>query len=128
MRSTTRCFALFAVAAVFGALLSVTPANAGSTGSLTGTIKDDKGAPVAGAHVSAAAATGSYKTVTDAKGFFSIVNISPDTYTVTVTAPGFSPAVHGHIDFGQRFSRMPPMSYFRALCCVPVRSETSNAM
>jgi len=93
MRSTTRCLALFAVAAVFGALLSVTPANAGSTGSLTGTIKDDKGAPVAGAHVSAAAATGSYKTVTDAKGFFSIVNISPDTYTVTVTAPGFSSAV-----------------------------------
>lgn len=93
MRSTTRCFALFAVAAVFGALLSATPANAGSTGSLTGTIKDDKGAPVAGAHVSASAATGSYKTVTDAKGFFSIVNISPDTYTVTVTASGFSSAV-----------------------------------
>jgi hypothetical protein len=80
------------VAASFAALLSASPANAGSTGNLTGTVKDDKGAPVAGAQVSAASPTGVYRTTTDTKGFFSIVNMSPDTYTVTVTASGFTPA------------------------------------
>lgn len=85
----------FAVSAFAVGVLSIAtmaqPAWAGSTGNLTGTVKDDKGAPVAGAQVSAASPTGVYKTNTDAKGFFSIVNMSPDTYTVTVTASGFSP-------------------------------------
>jgi hypothetical protein len=79
------------IAALIG-LCRAQPAWAGNTGNLSGTVRDDKGAPVAGAHVSAAAPTGSYLTTTDAKGFFSIVNISPDTYVVTVTAAGYRTA------------------------------------
>jgi hypothetical protein len=69
------------------------PAYAGSTGNVTGTVTDAKGAPIAGAHVSAVAPTGSYLSSTDGRGFFSIVNMSPDTYTVTVTADGFDTAI-----------------------------------
>ena len=69
------------------------PAYAGSTGNVTGTVTDAKGAPIAGAHVSAVAPTGSYLSSTDGKGFFSIVNMSPDTYTVTVTADGYDTAI-----------------------------------
>jgi carboxypeptidase family protein len=93
MRS--RFFSVMRAAVLIGALVGLCraqPAWAGNTGNLSGTVRNDKGAPVAGAHVSAAAPTGSYLTTTDAKGFFSIVNISPDTYVVTVTAAGYRTA------------------------------------
>ena len=85
------CFAFFA--AIVVATFQAQPALAGSTGNLTGTVTNESGAPVAGATVSAAAPTGSRKVTTDAKGFFSIVNISPDTYTVTASASGYDTAV-----------------------------------
>ena len=89
-RSSLAVFVLLVAAVVFGL---ARPAWAGSTGNLTGTVTDEKGAPVAGAQVSAVAPTGSYKATTDGKGFFSILNIAPDAYTVTVTAEGYDTAV-----------------------------------
>ncbi len=69
------------------------PASAGSTGNLTGTVLGTStGAPIAGAAVSATSPTGDYRAVTDKRGFYSIVNMSPDSYTVTVSAPGFNTA------------------------------------
>jgi len=84
-------FALAIFALVFGPSL---PALAGSTGSISGTVVSaTNGAPIAGAAVTATAPTGSYKATTGAKGFYSILNISPDTYTVTVAAAGYDTTV-----------------------------------
>ncbi len=77
------------LAAFVGAVSWPMIASAGNTGSISGTIKDERGNPIAGAQVSAAAPTGTYKAIADAHGFYSIVNISPDTYTLTFTAKGF---------------------------------------
>ena len=87
MRSRT----LAAVLTVVFSILSVGPALAagGQTGNLNGTIIDAATkAPIAGASILAKAGSGTYSTTTDAKGFFTILGMSVDTYTVTITAPG----------------------------------------
>ena len=93
MRSHTSC-AVSAFAAALIAVVCAAPALAGSTGNLSGKVLNDAGSPVAGAHVSAAAPTGAYVTTTDAKGFYSIVNMSPDSYTVTVSAGGYQTSIY----------------------------------
>src|SRR5579884_1772047 len=79
---------LFAFLALGFIISLCTPAFAagGLYGSLNGTITDSTThAPVAGAEVVAKSPTGTYSTRTDARGYFSIVGMSVDTYTVTVT-------------------------------------------
>jgi hypothetical protein len=72
------------------------PAGATSTGGLSGTVSDEKGTLISGAHVSALAGTGSYRATTDQHGFYIILNLPPDTYTVTFSAEGYdSAAVNG---------------------------------
>ncbi len=63
-----------------------------TTGGLTGTVKDPTGAVVAHAQVvvTAPSLTGSKSFSTDSSGNYRFANLPPDTYTVTVTAKGFS--------------------------------------
>ena len=71
---------------------------AGAT--LSGTINDPSGAVVPNAQVSARnTATGVTRAATtDSAGFYSIPNLLPGSYEVTVTAPGFSTAVQSSIE------------------------------
>jgi hypothetical protein len=71
---------------------------AGAT--LSGTVNDPSGAVVPNAQVSARnTATGVARTATtDSAGFYSIPNLLPGAYEVTVTAPGFSTAVQSSIE------------------------------
>ena len=63
---------------------------AGTTGTITGTITDDKsGTPVTSVLVNAVSPTGSYKTTTDGKGFFSLSGVNPDTYSVSFQLTGY---------------------------------------
>jgi len=64
----------------------------GSTGTITGTVKDASGAVVAGAIVTATnAGTGTQtKAATGSTGLYSLVELPPGMYTVTVEAVGFS--------------------------------------
>ena len=71
------------------ALGSAGTAFAGTTGNISGTITAATGAPIAGAKVTVAAPSGRYTATTDGKGFFSIAGVVPDTYTVSIVAPGF---------------------------------------
>jgi hypothetical protein len=64
---------------------------AGTTGSLSGTVTDEQGAPIAGATVQAASPSESVSTTTDSGGRFSFLTLTPETYTVTVTKTGYTP-------------------------------------
>ena len=62
-----------------------------TTGNISGTVTSD-GKPVAGVAVAAVAPSGRYTATTDAKGFFGIVGVQPDTYAVTFTKSGYGDA------------------------------------
>jgi hypothetical protein len=62
---------------------------AGTTGSIDGTVTDATGAPVAGVIVTATSPTGVFKATTNAKGFYVILGINPDTFVVSFTKTGF---------------------------------------
>jgi hypothetical protein len=80
---------------VMGLLLSVQMHAQVAGATLTGTITDTQGGAVAGAKVSARnSATGVITdTTTNASGAYSIVNLIPADYEVSVTSTGFSKAV-----------------------------------
>ena len=70
-------------------VLCLAPATAGVTGNISGHITDDKANPVSGAHVSVSSPSQSVTAQTDARGFYSVLDLSPDTYSITVTKDGF---------------------------------------
>ncbi len=79
---------------ILGAAFAFTslPAGAGTTGNISGKTTDDNGAPVAAAKVSVVSPSKSATAVTSASGFFSVLNLSPDTYTVTASKDGLQTA------------------------------------
>jgi hypothetical protein len=87
---------LLVLSCLLGLLFSATPLRAQVAGAtLSGTITDAQGGAVAGAKVSAKnAATGiSTDTATNSSGVYSIANLNPANYEVSVSATGFSTAV-----------------------------------
>jgi len=72
-------------------VISFAPALAagGTNGNLNGTVVDASSkAPVAGASVVAKSGSGTYSATTDARGFFSILQMNIDSYTLTISAAG----------------------------------------
>jgi hypothetical protein len=90
---------LFGVALALGvsafALVgAMQPARAagGVTGDLRGNVVDAKtAAPVGGASITAISVSGTYRGTTDARGFFAILQMPTDTYTLTISKNGFLP-------------------------------------
>ena len=85
------------IAITLGVVLSLTatPALAqGSTGTITGQVTDQQNAVIAGAEVKAVDPTTNqtYSNTTNEVGRFTIVNVAPGSYTVTVTKTGFTSA------------------------------------
>ncbi len=89
--------------ALFGATLlvalmlyffaSTAAAEAGTTGSLSGTVRDaSSGNPVANARVVAAGTAQTASAVTNESGAFVFLSLQPDTYTVSVQKAGFDPS------------------------------------
>jgi hypothetical protein len=78
---------------MFGMTLStINPAFAagGQTGNVSGTIVDQAtGSPVANAEIAIVAPSGTYKTTTDSRGFFNVLGLNVDTYTISVEAKGY---------------------------------------
>jgi protocatechuate 3,4-dioxygenase beta subunit len=80
--------------ALFTATAIVQAANAGTTGSLGGTVVDSKtGAPIASAAVSVTSPSQSTTAATDKAGHFEFLSLIPDTYTVA-PSPDPAPIVH----------------------------------
>lgn len=84
-------FVLSLVLAICG-LFSLAALAQETTGGLQGVIKDPSGAVVPGAKVvvSGTSLVGSKETATDGSGYYRFANLPPGTYTLTVTAKGFS--------------------------------------
>ncbi len=77
-------------AIVIGAFLCQgTWALAETTGNIAGVIRDASGAPIAGVQVQAVAPSETRTATTDAGGHFIILSLSPDTYTLSLSKPGF---------------------------------------
>lgn len=83
-----------ALAAALALIVFLVPhmARAGTTGNITGTVTDAKtGAPVADVQVTAAAPSQTATATTNARGFYSLVNLTPDTYTISFQKTGYQP-------------------------------------
>jgi hypothetical protein len=80
-----------AVALLVAFLAQATWVLAGTTGSLSGQVSDETGAPVAGAAVKVTSASQTATATTDGGGHFSFISLAPDTYVVTVTKQGYNP-------------------------------------
>ena len=86
---------VFGVALVLGLVFGQeTRVLAGSTGQITGKVTDSTaGVGVAGVDITASSPSGTYRATTNAKGYFAIVNVFPDTYRVTAAASGYQTAM-----------------------------------
>lgn len=127
--------AAFALSAAGG--LGWTPASAqgapsGQTGTLTGTVTDPSGAHVADATVRAQGPSAG-QAQTDARGTFSIANLQPGFYQISVTKPGYETAVSAEIALlaGETKSvtvTLAPASFgsLRLIGSVNVRAGTFN--
>ena len=64
----------------------------GVIGNLRGSVVDGQtGAPISGASITAIAPSGTYRGTTDVRGFFAILQMPTDTYTLTASKSGFLP-------------------------------------
>ncbi|MDQ6767486.1 MAG: TonB-dependent receptor [Candidatus Eremiobacteraeota bacterium] len=70
-------------------LIQGTWALAGTTGSISGKVTDQNGNGVTGAKVTASSPAQSQNVTSGSNGFYSILNLSPDTYSVTASKDGF---------------------------------------
>jgi hypothetical protein len=83
--------AIFALSIIVLGAAGHAAAAEATTGIIVGDVRDRAGAPVAGARVTAAAPSGEYTATSDAHGRFSILGITPDTYTLSASATGYEP-------------------------------------
>src|SRR5215813_612069 len=84
---------LFFPLIVIFALMGSVFAQAGSTGAISGTVRDEKGAIVPGAQVEVVNATTGVterNVTSDGNGNFGVTQLPPGTYKIVVTASGFS--------------------------------------
>lgn len=87
-----RLVAVLAVAVTCA--LTAWPKNAlaGTTGAITGTVRNSSSsAPIADVVVSAVSPSGAASATTDAHGFYNIPSLLPDTYTVSFSKSGYEP-------------------------------------
>ncbi len=83
---------LLASSLLLALFATVSPALAGTTGSLKGQITDAAThAPLAGVMVSAVSASQSATATTDATGTYVFLSLEPDTYTIQVAKSGYEP-------------------------------------
>jgi hypothetical protein len=76
-------------------MASVLPAQS-TSGTLRGTVLDPSGALVPQAQVTVSSANGFTRTLkSDAAGAFALPNLAPGSYSVSIAAAGFTPALEG---------------------------------
>jgi hypothetical protein len=92
-----------AVLVLVAFLVQGTWALAGVTGNLAGTVRDNTGAPVAGATVQVVSPSQQASATTDAGGRFTLLSLAPDTYTVNISKAGYqSTSFPGNVVFADQ--------------------------
>src|SRR5579864_3335734 len=81
-----------ALLALLVLLIQGTWALAGTTGNITGTVRDQNGNAIASARVTVVSPSQTQTLTTGSSGFYSALNLSPDTYVVTASKDGYDPA------------------------------------
>ncbi len=61
-----------------------------TTGTISGTVRDTAGAPIAGVRITAASLSQTGSAVSDSHGFYALQSLSPDTYTVSFQASDYT--------------------------------------
>lgn len=67
-------------------------AQTATTGAISGTVTDPSGKPLADVSITAASPSQTASAVTNARGFYSLVNLTPDTYTLSFQKSGYAAA------------------------------------
>jgi outer membrane receptor for ferrienterochelin and colicin len=94
-RSTTLLVCLLAVA--LASLMPPATAQEVTTGTITGTVSDERGNPVADAVITAKSTQGARKAISDKNGYFVIPFLTPGSYALQVVAAGFATVVQDDI-------------------------------
>src|ERR1700730_5288861 len=94
MKATSRLLLLIAALLMIGAYLILPTARALGAGGVVGTLRGNvvdvqTGRPLASVKITAVSVSGTYQTTTDAKGFFVLLQVPTDTYTLTVAKDGY---------------------------------------
>ena len=78
---------------LLAAVIAVAPVSAGTTGRISGTVRDSAGAPVVRIKVTATSGETGVKTAvtTNKNGVYGFLNLSPGVYMLTAEASGFKP-------------------------------------
>jgi hypothetical protein len=102
----------------------------GQTGNLSGTVVDAvTHAPLAGATVAIAAPSGSYHTRTDGHGFFAVLGIAIDTYTVSVALAGYDSSTQNGVtivgDQTVELGTIALQRHLKTIGSVTARSQSS---
>jgi hypothetical protein len=84
--------AFVAVLLLVSMLAQGTWALAGTTGGVSGYVRDSDGAPVANAKVTVSSPSQVSSTSTDASGHFAFLDLAPDTYTIAAAKDGYQPS------------------------------------
>jgi len=80
------------IALALAAILLPLPALAGTTGWMTGVVRDvGDGAPLANVSVTASSPTQIMNTKTDSHGRYCFISLTPDTYSVAIERDGYQP-------------------------------------
>ncbi len=100
-RTFSRAAACGMIVALFALLHAPMPAMAQTTAtqaatSISGTVSDGTGEPVAGAAVVLRGPM-TYTATTDGKGMFSVPGVTPGIYVLTVNKPGYSTAIQNDV-------------------------------
>jgi hypothetical protein len=81
---------LFTAAAIVLFFATAVPALAQqTTGTISGTVRDTTGVPIAGVRITAASLSQTASTTTDGHGFYVLQSLTPDTYVVSFQATGY---------------------------------------
>ena len=91
MRYTQAVSALLVAALLAAFATHPVAAAEATTGSIVGTVLDTQDKPVVNARISAVSPSGRYSALTNDRGRFTLLGVSPDAYTVSVEARGFEP-------------------------------------
>src|SRR2546425_8818899 len=104
---------------LFGVLLSASPHFAQNTASLRGQVADEQGAVISGARATLVAVDGKKRSVVaNANGEFTISNVPPGSYTLTVEFKGFQ----SHVEESLQVPLASPLKI--TLAVAPIKAET----